>query len=387
MGEHSNRKSDPSVTAFDGEIDVHERHMARAIELARRGLGWCSPNPAVGAVLVRDGQVIGEGFHSQAGAAHAEVEAIRSVVGDCRGARLYVTLEPCNHHGRTPPCTQAILDAGIAEVVIGALDPNPNVSGGGTQALRAAGVIVQSGVLEDAATDLIRAFAFHAKHTRPYVIAKFGSSLDGRIATHTGASKWITGSSSRARVHELRHEVDAILVGVDTVIADNPRLDARRSEPSADPLPLIFDSTGRTPLSSHLVEQAAIRGTTVVATDAISGERQDALEAAGCTVWRLPADGSCRVDVASALVRLGHEKVQSVLVEGGPTILGSFFDAGAVNEVWAFIAPIIIGGADAPGAIGGIGITTLESTNNFRRHSTVQLDEDILVRLVACSQE
>lgn len=360
--------------------------MTRALELARSGVGWCSPNPAVGAVLVRDGTIIGEGFHSKAGAAHAEVEAIRSASHDCRGAQLYVTLEPCNHTGRTPPCTQAIIDAGIADVIISVSDPNPHVAGGGIQLLRQRGITVETGVLQAEGNELIRSFAFYAKHQRPYVIAKFAASLDGRIATRTGISKWISGEASRSRVHQLRHEVDSILVGVNTIISDDPRLDARRGGPSNDPRPIVLDSAGRTPLDANVIRTARVRNTIIATTEAMPASIQHTLESAGCSVWRLPANGSA-VDIQSLLDRLGREGVQSMLVEGGPTVLGSFFDEARVNEVWAFIAPVIIGGTNAPGAIGGIGVAELSSARNYQRYSTEQLDDDILIRLKACSQE
>jgi diaminohydroxyphosphoribosylaminopyrimidine deaminase/5-amino-6-(5-phosphoribosylamino)uracil reductase len=305
--------------------------MARALELARQGIGWCSPNPPVGAVIVADGEIIGEGFHAKAGGPHAEVAAIASVDGSCKGAVLYVTLEPCNHHGRTPPCCDAVISAGIAEVVIGTVDPNPAVAGGGIDRLRSTGTSVSTGVLEPEALELIRMFSWHAKTERPYVVAKYGASLDGKVATRGGQSQWITGHSSRTRVHELRHALDAILVGVNTVIADDPLLNARRTEASANPRPVVLDSTGRIPLSAKLVQAAKENNLIVATTDAMSRSTQRSLESAGCDVWRMPATGDGRVDLHSLVTRLGSIRLQSLLVEGGASTLGSFFDAGLVN--------------------------------------------------------
>ncbi len=363
--------------------DRHHFYMGRAIALARKGIGWCSPNPPVGAVLVKDGAVIGEGFHAKAGGPHAEVVAIASATNDCSDATLYVTLEPCNHHGRTPPCTEAILSAGISEVIVAVRDPNPTVRGGGIDTLRSHGVVVQSGVLENEATELIRAFAFHAATQRPYVFAKFAASLDGKVATHTGESQWITGKASRERVHELRHAVDAILVGVDTVIADDPLLTARRSEPSNNPQPIVLDSRGRIGLSSKLVQHAPENTLIVVTTDAMSLKTEVELKTRGCMVWRMPTDTKGRVSILHLLSTLGEQGIQSLLVEGGPTVLGSFFDDNLVNEIWAFIAPFVIGGANAPGAVAGIGLEALDRPNQFERKTVELLDQDVLVRLTA----
>lgn len=368
------------------EENVDERYMRRALELAERGVGWCSPNPPVGAVLVRQGVVIGEGWHALAGGPHAEVAALRDALSrhraaDLRGAHLYVTLEPCNHDGRTPPCTRAILEAGIGAVIVGTGDPNPRVAGGGAAFLRSSGVTVHTGMCESEARHLIRMFAHHTTAGRPFVVAKFGASLDGKTATSAGASQWITGSESRREVHALRHAVDAVLVGVGTVIADNPALTARRDEASRSPTPVVIDSSGRIPQTCRLVAHAVEQGLIVATTSKMPVATENALIASGVEIWRLPADDRGRVQLAPLLDQLGESGVQSVLVEGGGTVHGSFFDDDLVDEVWAFLAPSIIGGASAPTAVAGLGSSTLDHAARFHRTAVDIVGEDVLIRL------
>ncbi len=361
--------------------------MHRALELAAKGLGWCSPNPPVGAVVVQQGRIVGEGYHETAGQAHAEVRALQDAGEDAKGATLYVTLEPCNHHGRTPPCVDAILAAEIATVVVAVPDPNPGVTGGGMDALRRHGVTVSTGDCAEEAEDLIRAFAFSAHHRRPYVVAKFASSIDGKIATRTGESQWISGEQSRRAVHQLRHEVDAIVVGVETVLADDPRLDARREVPSSDPRPVVFDSMCRMPVESRLFDKAPASGLTVATTGSAPLSRVEALTAAGADVWVLPADDDGRVDVEAALARMYDAGLQSVLVEGGASVLGSFFDHDLVNELHAFVAPIVIGGAKSRSAVAGKGLAQLDAANRLQRKSCVLRGSDTHIRFDRCLQE
>jgi diaminohydroxyphosphoribosylaminopyrimidine deaminase/5-amino-6-(5-phosphoribosylamino)uracil reductase len=322
--------------------------MARALRLARRADFRTSPNPMVGCVVVDDGVAVGEGLHEQAGGPHAEVMALRSAGERARGATVYVTLEPCSHQGRTPPCTQALLDAGVWRVVVAMLDPDPRVHGRGVRLLRERGVHVEVGVGEEQATELNRAYLHHRLTGRPLVSAKFACSLDGRIATRTGESRWITGEEARRHVHRLRHEHDAILVGVGTVLADDPMLNARF--PGArQPLKVVLDSRGRTPAT------ARVRlGPAPLLID--------------------PGD-----DLTALLGSLGDRGVLSLLVEGGASVLGSFFDAGLVDRVFAYLNPSIIGGEGAPSAVGGVGAATLGERPRLVRVGSEHLGDDILV--------
>ena len=330
-------------------------HMARALELAWSAVGKTSPNPPVGAVLVRDGRVVGEGYTQPAGQAHAEVVALNQAEDLARGATLYVTLEPCSHHGRTPPCTDAIIAAGVAEVHVSTIDRNPEVRGSGTDQLRNAGITVSVGEGQNEADELAAPHARLVTAGRPLVTAKFAMSLDGKIATRSGDSRWITGEESRRYVHELRARSDAIMAGIGTVIADDPQLTARRPDGSPlprQPLRVILDSSGRLPLESTLLRQP---GKTLVA---ISGQIQPkltSLEKAGAEVLSVPAtDG--RVDLSALLKELGRRGVTTVFAEGGGTLLGSLFDAGLVDRVVAFVAPMIIGGESALSPVGGRGV-------------------------------
>ena len=329
--------------------------MARALELAWSAVGRTSPNPSVGAVLVRDGGVVGEGSTRPAGQAHAEVVALEQAGELARGATLYVTLEPCSHYGRTPPCTEAIIAAGVAEVNVSTIDRNPRVSGSGIDLLQESGIAVSVGEGRSEADELA---APHAKLTtsgRPLVTAKFAMSLDGKIATRTGDSKWITGEESRRYVHELRARSDAIMAGIGTVVADDPQLTARKSDgtpQSRQPLRVVMDSSGRIPISSRLLSQP---GGTLVTTAGASREKQAALLDAGAEVLDVPAiDG--RVDLHALMDELGRRGMTTVFVEGGATLLGSLFDAGLVDRVVAFVAPVIIGGESALSPVGGEGM-------------------------------
>lgn len=330
--------------------------MTLALRVARTALGRVSPNPAVGAVIVRDGKVVGTGVTQPPGQGHAEVMALRQAGAAARGADLYVTLEPCSHYGRTPPCTQAIITAGIRSVHIATLDPNPMVNGRGIEQLRTAGITVTIAQDTTEADELI---ANHRKYitTRlPLVIAKFAASLDGRTATHTGDSKWITGPQARAYVHRVRDQVDGIVAGVNTVLADDPQLTARPGgrTPSRQPVRVVIDSRCRTPVSARLLREP---GTTLIATThAAPLTARQALQAAGAHLLILPTTGeSGLVDLQALLEELGRRQITSVLIEGGGTLLGSLFDAGLVDRVLAFIAPVVIGGNNALPAVAGNG--------------------------------
>ncbi len=358
----------------------HERWMRLALALAARGRGRTSPNPVVGAVIVRDGEVVGEGYHERAGTPHAEIHALHMAGERARGAVLYVNLEPCCHFGRTPPCTEAILAAGIAEVHMAMLDPNPRVNGRGRARLEEAGVRTIVGELEEEARELNEAFTTYITIGRPFVIAKFAASLDGKIATRTGHSRWISGEEARCRVHELRDTVDAILVGADTVIADDPLLTTRLpGRECRHPLRIVADSRGRVPTEARIFEPALPGRTLVAATPAFPSERRAALEARGVEVLVLPADPQGRVDPVALLETLGRREVTSLLLEGGGTLLEAFFRAGLVDKVLAFIAPLIIGGRESPTAVAGEGFARLEEAVRLERVRVERVGEDILV--------
>ena len=326
--------------------------MRRALELAWRGVGKTSPNPAVGAVLVRNGRLIGEGWHRSAGSAHAEVAAIQHAQINRQklaGSSLYVTLEPCCTHGRTPPCTEAILRAGIRRVVVAATDPNPRHRGRGLRLLRRAGLRVETGLLAEEAEALNPAFNQWITTRRPFVIAKAALSLDGQMATQSGDSRWITSETARRTARRLRAGVDAVMVGVNTVIRDDPqltlRLDARGGSASArQPWRVVLDSRGRCPLRSKLVSDRFRHRTMLITTNRSSARWRRSLALRGITVLVVPAREG-RVDLAAALRALGEMEVTSVLIEGGPTLLRAAFDAGVVNRVALFFAPKVIAGA------------------------------------------
>lgn len=352
--------------------------MRQALALARPALGRASPNPAVGAVVVQDGRIIGRGATQAPGSAHAEIVALRAAGPAARGTTLYVTLEPCCHFGRTPPCVDAIIAAGVAEVHMATLDPNPTIGGRGRAALEAAGIRTVLGEEEPAARAVI---ANHRKYITtglPLVIAKFAASLDGKTATRTGDSRWVTGPEARAYAHRVRAQVDGILVGVNTVLADDPQLTARPGGRLArrQPLRVVVDSQGRTPPQALVLQGP---GEALVAlTDQAPAGAQQALRAAGAEVLVLRSDGG-KVDVLALLQELGRREKSSVLVEGGGTLLGSLFDRGLVDQVLAFLAPVIIGGREAVPAVGGTGPAALDQAFRLDHVRTRRLGTDLLV--------
>ena len=354
--------------------------MPRALELARSALGTTSPNPAVGAVIVRDSVVVGEGHTLPAGQHHAEIGALLQAGTAARGATLYCTLEPCCHHGRTPPCTDSIISAGIARVIYAVRDPNPRVAGGGEAALRAAGISVGHQP-EPEADELYEAFAKHITTGLPFVVAKFAMSLDGKIATRTGASQWITGPDARARVQQMRKELDGIMVGIGTTLADDPQLTAR--DPDGNTLPsdlqpvrIVVDSHGRTPPDARMLRQP---GRTIIATSgSVDRTRISALEEAGADVREFPSpDG--RVQLSGLLRSLGADGLVSILVEGGGEVMGAMLDAALIDKVCAFVAPKLIGGAGASSPIGGNGATVMADVWNLHRARSEQIGPDWLI--------
>ncbi|CAN5747845.1 bifunctional diaminohydroxyphosphoribosylaminopyrimidine deaminase/5-amino-6-(5-phosphoribosylamino)uracil reductase RibD [soil metagenome] len=317
-----------------------ERFMRRALELADAGRP--SPNPRVGAVIVKGDQIIAEGFHAHAGGPHAEIAALEKAAGDAAGATLYVTLEPCNHVGRTPPCTKAILAAKIARVVIGCSDPNPHVEGGGADVLRKAGIDVEAGVCETEAKALIAPWTKHVTTGLPHVVLKLALSLDGRIATRTGSSKWVTGRDARARVHALRANADAVAVGINTALADDPRLTVRAAE-GEDPIRIVFDTRLRLPTHLRLVTTAREVPTWVLTSvDAETGPEEE-LTSRGVEVIRVPVGAEGRIDVHTAARTLAERGIVSLLVEGGAELAGSLLATRLADELHAFLAPILLG--------------------------------------------
>jgi diaminohydroxyphosphoribosylaminopyrimidine deaminase/5-amino-6-(5-phosphoribosylamino)uracil reductase len=340
-----------------------ERFMRRALALARRGLGKTSPNPAVGAVLVRKGCVVGEGWHQKAGGPHAEVFALRGV--NAHGATLYVTLEPCSTSGRTPPCTEAIIAAGVKRVVVAARDPNPKHNGHGLKVLRAAGIRVEAGLLAEEAAGMNEGFSKWITTGIPLVIAKAGMSLDGKIATRTGDAKWITGEAARREGHRLRARVDAILVGTNTVVRDDPALTVRHGVRGQQPWRVVIDARGRVSRTAKIFTDAQRRRTLVLTTCLSSAAWRRYLSGKGVEAIVLPHMKG-RLDLRTAMKALGKRDITSVLVEGGGELLGSLFDARLVDKVALFYAPIVIGGRGAVAAVAGEGVAGVGNAVRLR---------------------
>ncbi len=354
--------------------------LARARELALNGRGRVSPNPAVGAVVLRDGRVVAEGWHEGPGLPHAEAMALAAAGDAARGATVVCTLEPCSHHGRTPPCADALVAAGVARVVVGLRDPLERDRAQGVEVLRAAGVEVAVAEGDDAAAcaDLISPFLVHAASGLPEVTLKLATSLDGKIATATGESRWISGTESRALVHRWRADADAVAVGIGTALADDPQLTARDVDgPVRQPARVVFDSQAKLPLHAALAHTARELPVIVLAAADAPVTRVVALEAVGVEVVRVP--GSPEQRIVPALRALGERGIQSLFVEGGAGLAGALLQAGAVDRVAWFLAPILIGGREAPSAIGGGGVQALADAPRLLapRHETV--GDDLLV--------
>ncbi len=372
------------------EFTSKERQFMRAaIRLAQKGLGFTSPNPAVGAVIVKDGEIVGRGYHKRAGTAHAEVNAIKDAGERCRGAEIYVTLEPCNHTGRTPPCTRAILESGITRVVLGALDPNPSVKGGGAEYLASQGLRVDTGLLEKECMLLLAPFAKSVKKGLPWVRAKTACSIDGRIATRTGHSKWITNEKARGFGQKLRKISDAILVGRGTVQADDPSLTWRPGKRPLVPkrlLRVILDSRLESPADSK-VFNVSEGAPTMVAVTRPDKKKAGFLEEIGVKIVKFPPDQTGRPDLEALLKYLGGMNIQSLLVEGGAGVLGSFYDQGLVDQAFFFFAPVVIGGEDARDAIGGLGPDRLHEAARLKDVTIRRLQDNWLVQGVVSDLE
>ena len=391
------------------------RFMRRAIELAWRGWGWTNPNPLVGCVLVRDGRIIGEGWHEKCGQAHAERNALADCArraaeepagercadtapnadparGHARGATAYVTLEPCCHTGKQPPCTEALIAAGVARVVVGSRDPNPLVAGKGSAKLREAGIRVDEDALRAECDELNPIFFRFISRKTPYVVAKWAMSADGKIACASGDARWVSGPESRRDTHELRHRLAAIAVGIDTVLADDPLLTCRRQdEPGNQPLRVVLDSRLRIPEDCALVRScaqgeaplavAACASVDDPATDA--GAKAQRLHALGVEVLHVPQDAVGHVAVRPLLRALGEKGIDSLLVEGGSGIHSAFFDEGAVDEVVVYLAPKVVGGADAPGPVAGAGAAKMAEATALGRPRAHALGGDLKITFAA----
>jgi diaminohydroxyphosphoribosylaminopyrimidine deaminase/5-amino-6-(5-phosphoribosylamino)uracil reductase len=365
--------------------DIDRRHLARAIELAEGGRGKVSPNPLVGAVMGRHDEVLGEGFHQALGQPHAEIEALRAAEGhDLGNATLYVSLEPCCHHGRTPPCTDAIREAGIGRLVVASDDPSEHASGRGLGILRDEGieVVVADGELAVRARLLNQSFRKHARTGRPWVLFKSAMTLDGKVATRGGDSKWISGEQSRQLAHRWRSQCDAVAVGIGTALADDPQLTARISDPAyavlRQPRRVVFDSLARLPLDSQLVHGAREVPLTVVVSRAAPRTATDALATHGAEV--IVATGQNEpARVRSALDQLGADGVGSILLEGGPHLAGAFMDAGEVDEMRLFLAPMVLGGRTARDPLEGEGVDAIADAARALTLECERVGEDLLV--------
>lgn len=361
---------------------AEEQFMKRAIELAKQGAGWTAPNPLVGAVVVKNGRVIGEGYHRKYGELHAERNALAACTEDPAGATLYVTLEPCCHYGKTPPCTEIIIEKKIAKVVIGSRDPNPKVAGKGARILREHGIEVVEDYMREACDALNPVFFHYITTKTPYVVLKFAMTLDGKIATRTGASKWITGEAARNHVHQLRGRYAGILAGIGTVLADDPMLNCR-IDGAHQPLRIILDSHLRIPMGSRLVRSAKEYPLLIVCNESARDREEGAsriqkLEEAGAKVWTLPEKNG-HPDLNVLMQRLGEEKIDSVLIEGGGTVNEAALKAHIVHHVYAYIAPKIFGGEDAKTPVEGSGIRLPQECAKLRLAKITVLLNDMLL--------
>lgn len=356
-----------------------EEYMRMAISLARRGMGSTSPNPMVGAVLVKSRKVVGKGYHKKAGQSHAEVNAITDAKDEAFGSTLYVNLEPCIHTGRTPPCVDAIKKAGIKKVVISMLDPNPSVNGKGIEALKKAGIDVTVGLLEEEARRLNEAFIVYMEKKRPFFTMKAAASLDGKIATKTCDSKWISNEESRKYVNKLRSNMDGIMAGINTVITDNPLFVPRVLRPKKIPVRIILDSKLRIPLSSDVVKTAEKYKTWIFTSEESRHDKSNKLSSMGIEVIRIPREESGRVSLKYVCEELYRRDVVNVLVEGGGETNSSLLREGFIDKILLFYAPIIIGGKGALNLVGGKGIDFLKDAHKIHISTIKRIKEDILI--------
>jgi len=353
--------------------------MSKAIELAQKGLGYTSPNPLVGAVIVKDNRIIGEGYHQYYGGAHAEINAFNNATENVQGATLYVTLEPCSHYGKTPPCVKAIIEKKISKVVIGMMDPNPIVAGNGMKHLREHGIEVVCGILEDKIKQLNEIYIKYITTKLPFCILKTAMTLDGKIASSIGDSKWITNEESRKYVHEIRHKVSGIMVGIGTVLADNPKLTTRlENKKGKDPIRIIVDSTAKIPLDSNVLKLDSTTQTIIATTEKATELKLTALKEKGAKIIVTPLKND-KVDLGFLMQMLGKQGIDSILIEGGSTLNYSVIEEGIVDKVISFIAPKIIGGTSAKTPVGGEGIKYIKDAVLLDNIRTSLFNEDIMI--------
>jgi diaminohydroxyphosphoribosylaminopyrimidine deaminase/5-amino-6-(5-phosphoribosylamino)uracil reductase len=360
--------------------EEHKRQfMARAVEEARRARGMTSPNPMVGAVIVKNGEIVASGFHRASGQLHAEMEALNVVGEHAVGLEMYVTLEPCCHWGKQPPCVEALIRSGIQHVYIGSVDPNPQVNGGGIKQLRAGGVEVETGVLAEVCDALVAPFMKWVTGGLPYVIAKYAMTLDGKIASETGDSRWISGPESRRFVHQLRHECDAVIVGRNTLFTDDPRLTTRNIVGGLDPIRVVLDPRGEMTREARVLTCESEAPTWVVC---LSQYRETLSKRLGkqAEVIAIEGDDSGRIDLLNLLNFLGDRQVVSVLVEGGGELLSSLLQARQIDEVVAFIAPKLLGGKSAPTPMDGVGFNEVSACRVLKEVKQERLGDDVMIR-------
>ncbi len=361
---------------------MDELYMKRALELAKCGTGFVAPNPLVGAVIVKDQQIIGEGYHKRFGENHAEINALQDAHKknhDITGATMYLTLEPCSHYGKTPPCAEALMSSGISKVVIGLIDPNPLVSGRGIEILKKSGIEVVTGVLEDDCKDINEVFLKHISSRTPFVTLKYAMTLDGKISSFSGDSRWITNEKSREFVHELRHSSSAIMVGIGTVIMDDPSLNTRLDiENTKDPIRIVVDTKGRIPLCAKVLNMDSDAKTILATTELIQKSKLNALNEKGVTVIICPLLEN-QVDLQFLLETLHSENIDSILLEGGSELNFNMLKEKLIDKVITFIAPKIIGGSDAKTPVGGIGIELMRDAIETERITYKTFDSDICI--------
>lgn len=360
-------------------MDADDRFMWMALDLARQGRGRTSPNPMVGAVVVQGSEVVGSGYHQAPGSPHAEIIALEKAGEKARGATLYVNLEPCAHHGRTGPCSEAIIRAGITRVVAAMEDPNPLVSGRGFARLAEADIKIKEGILEQKARQLNEVFIKYINTGLPFVSVKVAMSLDGKIGTRSGESHWITGEKARQFVHRLRDHSDVIMVGIETVLKDNPQLTARvEGGGGKDPVRVVVDSSARLPLDARVIESTSPARTILAVTDQASPEKRRALQGKGVEVMVLPSKEG-RVDLTVLMKKLAERELTAVLVEGGGTLNYSLLEQSLIDKLFIFVAPLIIGGEESPTAFAGSGIVSLSKAWSVEDVELKQFDRDLLL--------
>ena len=352
--------------------------MERALKLSKKAVGFVNPNPMVGAVIVKDNRIIGEGYHEYFGGAHAEVNAFKNAREDVAGATMYVTLEPCSHYGKTPPCADAIVRNKISKVVIGMIDPNPLVAGRGIEILRNNGIEVITGIMESEIKKTNEVFIKYIAKKQPFCIMKTAMTMDGKIATSTGDSKWISNEKSRAYVHELRHRVAGIMVGIGTVLKDDPQLTTRRDGSSKNPIRIIIDSKARIPLEAKVLRCDENTKTIIITTELAEGTKIEAIKQKGAEVIVTPSKNN-RVDLKHLMSVLGEAGIDSILLEGGSTLNYSALEEGIVDKVIAFISPKIFGGTSSKTPVGGVGVEQVKDSILLTDTEVTKFDEDIMI--------